>query len=52
LVADILPAPARRQPKAERLKHGVPLPDDVWATIVAAARSVGVNGTAIAEATR
>jgi hypothetical protein len=28
------------------------LPDDIWATIVAAARSVGLNDTAIADATR
>ena len=38
--------------RAERLKNGVPLPDDVWATIVAAARSVGINDTAIADASR
>ena len=38
--------------RAERLNNGVPLPDDVWATIVAAARSVGINDTAIADARR
>jgi hypothetical protein len=34
------------------LKNGVPLPDDVWTTIVAAARSVGINDTTIADASR
>jgi uncharacterized oxidoreductase len=30
--------------RAERLKNGVPLPDDTWAALLAAARSVGVDG--------
>ena len=29
--------------RAKRAKSGVPLPDETWTSIVAAARSVGVN---------
>jgi uncharacterized oxidoreductase len=48
----LVPGEVEARTRAERLKNGVPLPDDVWATIVAAARSVGINDTAIAEASR
>jgi uncharacterized oxidoreductase len=52
-VAEVLvPGEPEQRMRAERLKNGVPLPDDVWATIVAAARSVGINDTAIAETVR
>jgi len=48
----LVPGEPEQRTRAERLRNGVPLPDDVWATIVAAARSVGINDTAIAEASR
>jgi uncharacterized oxidoreductase len=48
----LVPGEVEARTRAERLKDGVPLPDDVWATIVAAARSVGINDTAIADASR
>ena len=48
----LVPGEVEARTRAERLKNGVPLPDDVWATIVAAARSVGINDTAIADASR
>ena len=48
----LVPGEPEQRMRAERLKNGVPLPDDVWATIVAAARSVGINDTAIADAAR
>jgi uncharacterized oxidoreductase len=48
----LVPGEVEAHTRAERLKDGVPLPDDVWATIVAAARSVGINDTAIADASR
>ncbi len=48
----LVPGEVEARTRAERLKSGVPLPDDVWATIVAAARSVGINDTAIADVSR
>jgi uncharacterized oxidoreductase len=48
----LVPGEVEARTRAERLKNGVPLPDDVWATIVAAARSVGINDTAIVDASR
>ena len=48
----LVPGEVEARTRAERLRDGVPLPDDVWATIVAAARSVGINDTAIADASR
>jgi len=48
----LVPGEVEARTRAERLKNGVPLPDDVWAPIVAAARSVGINDTAIADASR
>ena len=37
------PGEPERLSRAQRGKSGVPLPDETWASIVAAARSVGVN---------
>ena len=37
------PGEPERLSRAKRAKSGVPLPDETWASIVAAARSVGVN---------
>jgi uncharacterized oxidoreductase len=37
--------------KVERLAKGVPLPDDTWAAILAAARKVGVDERRIQQAT-
>ena len=52
-IAEVLvPGEPEARTRAERMKNGVPLPDDVWATIVAAARSVGINDVAIADTTR
>jgi uncharacterized oxidoreductase len=37
------PGEPERASRAKRVKSGVPLPDEAWALIVGAARSVGVN---------
>jgi uncharacterized oxidoreductase len=37
------PGEPERAARASRARSGVPLPDEAWASIVAAARSVGVN---------
>ena len=29
---------------AERLKNGIPLPDDTWASLLSVARAVGIDG--------
>ena len=36
--------------RAERTANGVPLPDDTWASIVAAARELGVDENRIQQA--
>jgi hydroxycarboxylate dehydrogenase B len=41
--AILTPGEPERLSRAKRAKSGVPLPDETWASIVAAARSVGVN---------
>ncbi len=41
--AILTPGEPERLSRAKRGKSGVPLPDETWASIVAAARSVGVN---------
>jgi uncharacterized oxidoreductase len=41
--AIMTPGEPERAARAKRAKSGVPLPDEAWASIVAAARSVGVN---------
>lgn len=39
----LIPGEPERRTKAERLKNGVPLPDDAWRSICATAREVGVD---------
>jgi uncharacterized oxidoreductase len=39
----LVPGEPESRMRKERLAHGVPLPDDTWAAIVAAARNVGVD---------
>jgi uncharacterized oxidoreductase len=39
----LIPGEPERRTREERLKNGVPLPGDTWASIVAAAREVGVD---------
>ena len=41
--AILTPGEPERLSRATRGKSGVPLPDETWASIVATARSVGVN---------
>ena len=41
--AIMTPGEPERASRAKRAQTGVPLPDETWASIVAAARSVGVN---------
>jgi uncharacterized oxidoreductase len=49
-VAEVLvPGEPERRMKAERMKNGVPLTDDTWASISAAARHVGVSEARLAE---
>jgi hypothetical protein len=38
---------AHSESRADRTKHGVPLPDDTWAAIVSTARVVGVSEVSI-----
>jgi uncharacterized oxidoreductase len=46
----LVPGEPERRNREQRLKEGVPLPDDTWASIVAAAREVGVDETRIQQA--
>jgi uncharacterized oxidoreductase len=39
----LIPGEPEQRMRAQRLKEGIPLPDDTWASIVAAAREVGVD---------
>jgi len=48
----LLPGEPELRTKAERLAGGVPLTDETWASIVAAARSVGVDERRIQAAMR
>jgi uncharacterized oxidoreductase len=41
----MVPGDPERATAAERRANGVPLPDDAWASIQAAARKVGINDT-------
>jgi uncharacterized oxidoreductase len=47
----LVPGEAEDRTRAKRLKEGIPLADDTWASILAAARSVGVDETRIQAAT-
>lgn len=40
----LLPGEPEARMRAERGKHGIPLPEDTWAAILATARRVGVDG--------
>jgi uncharacterized oxidoreductase len=47
----LVPGEAEDRTRAKRLMEGIPLADDTWASILAAARSVGVDETRIQAAT-
>jgi uncharacterized oxidoreductase len=49
--AVLIPGEPEAKMRAERLKNGVPLPDDTWAAIVSTAREVGVSEASIQRAT-
>jgi uncharacterized oxidoreductase len=38
-----VPGEPEARSRAARLADGIPLPDDTWGAIVAAARAVGIN---------
>ena len=46
----LVPGEQEERYRAERLKNGIPLPDDTWAAIIAAAREVGVDERRIQQA--
>jgi uncharacterized oxidoreductase len=46
----LTPGEPERRMRAERTANGVPLPDDTWASIVAAARELGVDENRIQQA--
>lgn len=46
----LVPGEPEARMRAERLKNGVPLPDDTWAAIVATARKVGLDEKRITAA--
>ena len=46
----LLPGEPERRMRAERGKNGLPLPDDTWAAIVAAAKSVGLDDARVKKA--
>ena len=39
----LVPGEPEEKSRAKRLKHGIPLPDDTWTSIMTTARSVGVS---------
>jgi uncharacterized oxidoreductase len=39
----LVPGEPEERTRAERLAHGIPLPDDTWGAIIEAARKVGVD---------
>jgi len=45
----LIPGDVERRTRAEREREGLPLPSDAWRSIVAAAHSVGLDDTTIAE---
>ena len=49
--AVLIPGEPEARMRAERMKNGVPLPDETWAAIVNTAREVGVGEDGIARAT-
>jgi len=48
--AVMVPGEPEAKMRAERTANGIPLSDDTWASIVATARSLGINDTSIADA--
>ena len=40
----LVPGEPEDRYRAERLKDGIPLPDDTWASLLAIAREVGIDG--------
>ncbi len=46
----LVPGEPELRTRSERLEKGIPLPDDTWALIIGAARSVGVDETRIQQA--
>ena len=40
----LVPGEQEERYRAERLKTGIPLPDDTWASLLAIARDVGIDG--------
>ncbi len=45
--AILTPGEPERASRAKRLADGVPLPDETWDSIAAAARSVGLDSTRV-----
>jgi hydroxycarboxylate dehydrogenase B len=41
----LVPGEQEDRYRVERLKTGIPLPDDTWASLLAVAREVGIDGT-------
>ena len=46
----LAPGDPENRTRKQRLAEGIPLPDDTWAAIVAAAREVGVDERRIQQA--
>ena len=46
----LIPGEPEARARAERSRNGIPLPDDTWGSIVATARSLGLDDAAIPEA--
>jgi uncharacterized oxidoreductase len=46
----LIPGEPEARSRAERTANGIPLPDDAWATIVATAEALGLEGGAIPRA--
>jgi uncharacterized oxidoreductase len=40
----LVPGEQEDRYRAQRLKDGIPLPDDTWASLLAVAREVGIDG--------
>jgi uncharacterized oxidoreductase len=46
----LTPGEPEQRMRKQRLAEGIPLPDDTWAAIIAAAREVGVDERRIQQA--
>ena len=40
----LVPGEQEERYRAERLKNGIPMPDDTWASLLSIARDVGIDG--------